>query len=199
MIVLDSLSASHQMDENSAEMRFLLTEMVHAAQATNLAVVTIHHPTKQRADESAKITLRRVRGSSVIGQLCRVVWGLWQPDPQEEVVRVEQIKNNFARTAPQAFGFKWEENPDRIEFCEAPEEPQVGRPISQRSLAEEVLEALLSRGPKTYAELKTEALAQGINESTYERARRNLKLRKVEIRTDGKPIVAWALPTKRER
>lgn len=197
MVVLDSLSAAHEDDPDSnKEMGRLLREMTKTAQMTNLAVLLTHHPRKKRESESAEITLDRFRGASAIGQMVRVAWGAWQPDKHNPAVRVAQVKNNFA-LYPEAFGVVWEAR--GLKFVEAPEEPETGRPISQRSMAEEIIEAVLFRGPKPYGLLWAEVEAQGINEATFNRARRALGLRQVEIRQDGKPIKAWALPTKREQ
>lgn len=196
LVVIDSLRFAFAGDEDSSTMVGVLQQVKEVVQEFHVACIIIHHLRKQRETETTAVTLDRFRGSSVIGAVARCMWGMWRPDKQDPSARLEVIKSNIGPCGA-ALGVQWAES--GLTFGDAPEEPQTGRPISVRSLAQEVIEALLAHGPRTYADLKAEATAQGITDATFERARRDMGLVKVEVRQDGRPFVAWALPTNRER
>ena len=188
LLVLDSLRAAHTEDETSGQFAALLNEMRDVAHDTNIGLIAIHHPRKAHEGEGAAITLERLRGTSVIGAIARVVWGLWQPDSENPVVRVEQIKNNLAEY-PDPLGFKWDKNPNQLTFLDAPKEYHEE---TRADRAAEFLQAQLARAPVFWEMLIENAAAQGISKNALYEAKRTLGIHTVEL--EG--VKCWSLPVR---
>jgi hypothetical protein len=180
LIVVDSLSGGHALDENGSDMRQVLLTLARIASVTGCPVLVAHHLRKRNAFEDGSLTLDRVRGSSTITQFCRSVFGLWRPDPASGVVRVEQIKNSFA---PPAAPFGFQINDGKFLFCDAPEPP---REMTAADRAVEFLRIELRAGPRRFSELLEKAEAEGISQATLYRAKPKAGV----VAVDGK----WALP-----
>lgn len=180
LIVVDSLSGGHALDENGAEMRQVLLTLAKIASTTNCSALVAHHLRKRNAFEDGAVTLDRVRGSSAIAQFARSVFGLWKPDATSVVVRVEQLKNSFAPlTAP--FGFEIADG--MLQFCDAPEVP---RELTAVDRAIEFLRVELRAGPRRFGDLLAKAEGEGISQATLYRAKPKVGA----VAVDGK----WALP-----
>lgn len=98
MLVVDSLSGSHSRGENKIEDIKPVMEFLSAvARDKAIAVVAIHHLNKGRENESAEITLYRLRGSTAIPANCRSIIGL-EPYGIEEnrKIKMRMIKTNLA-------------------------------------------------------------------------------------------------------
>lgn len=184
MIVVDSLSGGHSLEENSAEMRSVLLVLARMASALNVPMLVAHHTRKKGAFESAEITLDRVRGSSAIVQFARSVLGLWKPDPNFNTVRVESLKSSFAKK-PAPFGFTISE--DGLTFTDAPEVPREPTAVDK---AIEFLRVRLAREPKRYQELQEAAESEGISKNSLYKAKEALGV----ITINGK----WSLPARGE-
>ena len=190
LVVVDSLSGAHRGDENSAELRNLLTSLAKLAQGTGLALLVIHHLRKKGLFDSGKIDLDRVRGSSVIVQWARVVLAIDCPNPEQEPdrVRLSQIKNNLARY-PKPLGFEISER--GVGFGEAPEPPRIETQLDKSC---DLLLALLADGPMPANDLFEECEGAGLSKITLRRAKKKLGI--VALRQDNRWL--WSLPARDE-
>ena len=190
LVIVDSLSGAHRRDENSAEIRDLLTRLASLAQAAGLAVVVVHHLRKRGLFDGGKVDLDRVRGSSVIVQWARVVLAIDRPNAEYEPDRVRlcQIKNNLARF-PEPLGF--EITDAGVHFGEAPQEPKAE---TQLDKATDLLKALLAREPVPSTRLQEEAEGAGVAWTTLKRAKEILGV--VAVRDGKTGRWSWALPAR---
>jgi hypothetical protein len=166
-VIIDSLSGSHRIDENSASMRDILQSLVKLAGVLNVPVVLVHHTRKRGMLEGKELTLDKVRGSNTITQFCRSVIALQRLHDEDDTapVRVQSIKNSFSRK-PEPLGFLITDQ--GLSFCEAPEH---GEAWSVTHQAAEFIQAALCDGPKSSAALLQQAAALGISRGTLYRAR----------------------------
>lgn len=169
-LVVDSLSGSHSLDENDASVRVVMTTLSKLAAVVDVPVIAVHHTRKRGAFEKAEVSLDRIRGSSVFAQFARSCIALSKPDPDQDVVRVESVKNSFG-PRPEPFGVRLAD--DGVHFEEAPEAP---REPKAREKAMEFLRVRLRKGPRKPAELEAEAAAEGISRATLHRAKKALRI-----------------------
>ncbi len=93
MVILDSLTGGHTQKEISArEMRWMLTPWATMALRYGFAFVVCHHfrkpPSLEKAKKLPKPNLFSVRGSIDLTALARSVIQVWQPNEDEDKVRV---------------------------------------------------------------------------------------------------------------
>lgn len=185
LVIADSLRGAFRGDENASDCVELLTRLATLARDVQLPVLVVHHLRKKSMFDDEKIQLDRVRGSSVITQLARVVWAIDRPDPYlPDHVRLFMIKNNVARF-PEPVGF--EISAQGVIFGEAPEEPQQE---SQRDKAADLLLTLLREEPVLASEVYAEGEGAAISKITLKRAKKALGI--VAIRKEGRWY--WSLP-----
>jgi len=171
LLIIDSLSAGHKLDENSKQMKRLLLDLCRLAQQTNVALLAIHHLRKRRGNEPTSTNLDRLRGSSTIAQLAVVTLTLERPDPSSRTLALRQIKNNVAAEQPPVgmqitqAGVVWTEAPEGVE--------EQGSALERAR--EFVLEAL-EEGPVETGELYQRGERHGMSESTVYRAVKSLRL-----------------------
>src|SRR5690606_32503918 len=79
LIVVDSLSGSHRLKENSTEMIEITDFLARLAQESNKPVIVVHHFNKLLTDGNLP-SLSKIRGSSSIVQFCRMVWAIDTPN-----------------------------------------------------------------------------------------------------------------------
>ncbi len=175
LLIIDSLSAGHRLDENSKQMKRLLLDLCGLAQQANVALLAIHHLRKRRGSESATTTLDRLRGSSTIAQLAVVTLTLERPDPGSRTLALRQIKNNVAPEQPPVgmqiteAGIVWTDAPEGVEE----QGPTAKRPVD--SAREFVIKSLLG-GPMQMKMLYELGAAEGFSETTLYRATTGLGL-----------------------
>ena len=187
LVIVDSLRGAFRGDENSSDCVQLLTKLAALARNAQLPVLVTHHLRKKSMFDDEKIQLDRVRGSSVITQLARVVWAIDRPDPYlPDHVRLFMIKNNVARF-PEPVGF--EISAQGVIFGEAPEEPQQE---SQRDKAADLLLTLLREEPVLASEVYAEGEGAAIGKNTLKRAKKALGV--VAVRKEGHWW--WSLPAR---
>ncbi len=182
VVVIDSLSGGHALDENSAAMRTVLQGIVGMAGRLQVPVLVAHLARKRSQFETARMTLDRIRGSTTISQFCRSVIGLYRPGESDLTgpVRAETLKSTFCRP-PAAFGFTITDT--GLDFHEAPEPPRQETPLDR---AKELLGVELRRQPQRYSDLLAAAEAAGVSRNTLYRAREVMGITVV----DG----LWSLP-----
>ena len=186
LIVIDSLRGSYRGDENSSDLVELLTKLASLARDKEIAILILHHLRKANSFESlAEVTLDRIRGTSAIPALCRVVWALDTPDTEHtKRVRLSVIKNNLALLPPPV-GMEWHEN--RIRFSDPPMAPQTE---TQLDRATDILRAFLQGQPRRAVDVFAELNQAGISASTVKRAKKRMGL----VVTKDKDGWRWSLP-----
>jgi len=183
-ILVDSLSGLHSLDENSAEMRSILQELVGLAGRLQIPLVATHHARKKGILEPDRMSLDRVRGSSTITQFCRSVWGVWRTDEKDHTkpIRVEQLKWSFG-PSPEPWGFRIVGN-GQLEFCEAPDEGNLEPSETYRAM--EFLRRTLGDGqPRSAGSIMARARAAGLGKWPLYNARD-----KLGVKTD--PVLGWS-------
>lgn len=183
LVVVDSLSGAHGLDENSSAMRLLLKDFTTLARDQQLAILPLHHVRKRQMGEGPEITLDRVRGSSTLVQLAVSVLG--QDCPAGEAAgtarRLLCLKSNLCEEKPPALGVTLSGG-FPLFGAEAPERP-IAEGTADR--AARFLTEQLEGGPRMARELYLAGEARGLNEKALKRARLALNLR---VYKDG---AAW--------
>ena len=157
------------------------------ARELNTVVLVVHHVRKSNAYEQQKggaLTLERVRGSSVIAAMSRVVWGIDKPDPSQDLLRLSVLKSNLG-PIPGPLGFRITEA--GVEWEDAPEEPRNETAVDR---AAEFLQAMLQSGARPAGEIFEEAEQSGISRSSINRGK--VLKRVVVLKKEGRWI--WSLP-----
>lgn len=188
-IVLDSLRGAHCRDENSSEVIEILAFLARLARDTGKPVLVIHHLRKRGLLDSNEITLDRLRGSSALSQLARVIWALDRPDPTSKRVRLSVIKNNLG---PLSKPLGFEITDGGLMFTSAPEAPH--RETLQDRTADLLL-ALLAHGPRPASELRQEIEKAGLSWATAKKVKERLGI--VERRDGKEKRWYWALPARK--
>lgn len=98
LLVLDSLSGSHNRGENRVEdIKPIMEFFALVARDYDLSVLAIHHLRKGSPGESPEINLYRIRGSIAIPQFARSIISL--ENMNEGTTKLRVIKSNLARIA----------------------------------------------------------------------------------------------------
>ena len=185
LCVLDSYRGALLGDENSSEGIEFMKQLAKLAREAKTAILVIHHLRKKQLG-SKEITLDRVRGSSAIVQIPRVVIALDAPDPKNsQAVRVKQIKNNLTKLQ-QPFGFKIMDG--EVVFGEAPQEPQQ---TSQLNKAKQFLLALLGEGEKEAELVYQLGEEEGLSRRTLRRAAKELGIKPVPRKDPEQKVRKW--------
>jgi putative DNA primase/helicase len=186
LVVLDSLRGSYRGDENSSDLIDLMSKLAALARDNACSVLVLHHLRKANSFESlSEITLDRIRGSSAIVAMCRVVWALDTPDTDHpERMRLSVIKSNLG-LKPAPIGITWQD--DQIVVCDAPLAPVHE---TQESRAMDILRAYLTGQPRRAVDVFEELKQAGISAPTVNRAKKKLNV----VATKHKDGWWWSLP-----
>jgi len=172
LIIVDSLSGAlgPGRDEKDAKMLTVMKWLAHLARDTGKPVLVTHHLRKRGLmDSGDEVSLERVRGSSAIVQVSRLVWGMDSPDPmQPDNLRLLVLKSNLGKFPP-AIGLSIDEH--GIQFTEPPGRAQ--KP-SRFEVAETFLKTLLVHGPVKATDGERAAAEAEISEATLKRAKKVL-------------------------
>ena len=187
-IVIDSLRGSHGKKEtDDVHLQAIMKRLATMARELNTVVLVVHHVRKSNAYEQQKggaLTLERVRGSSVIAAMSRVVWGIDKPDPSQDLLRLSVLKSNLG-PIPGPLGFRITEA--GVEWEDAPEEPRNETAVDR---AAEFLQAMLQSVARPAGEIFEEAEQSGISRSSINRGK--VLKRVVVLKKEGRWI--WSLP-----
>ena len=186
LVIVDSLSGAHAMDENSSRMRLLLLKLARLARDSRSAFLVVHHLRKRSRSEPDAATLERLRGSSTLAQVARCVWTIDRPDPNDPRRRLSQVKNNLV-ALPAPIGFTI--GPTGLTFCAAPEKP---RPCTQVDKAMEMIAAVLAKGPVPAAVVLQETSGCGFSSHVVWHASERMNVQKVRDGHFGNWV--WRLP-----
>lgn len=167
LVVVDSLSGGNtRTDENSAGMINLVKWLGELAKVAGKPVLLTHHLNKFVVADNPTLTLSRVRGSSAIVQVPRVIWGLDRPDPNSNATRLSVIKSNLG-TKPQPLGFTIDDQGPH--FTNEP--PEAPRNETLQEKAAVMLRGLLKNGPVPAVELQAKLEDVGISWDAAKRVR----------------------------
>lgn len=188
LVAVDSLSAACHGLGRAEDLMPVMLWLAALARDTGKPVIVLHHLRKRGLlDTNTGVLLDRVRDSTVIVQLARVVWAIDTPDLNDtEHKRLSVIKSNLA-AFPEPLGIRI--GAAGVECDAAPQPPRVE---TQLDKACELLQCLLDRQPVTASELEAEANAAGISWDTMKRAKEKLR---IVARRDGRAgRWLWSLP-----
>ncbi len=185
LIVLDSLSgATLARDENTTRMLAAVRFMADVARDSQKPVIITHHLRKRSLLDGGALTLDRVRGSTAIAQVTRVVWALDNPNAESDGLRLSVIKSNLS-TFPSPLGMTIVD--DGVHFGDAPTEP-VKKSALDRAL--DFLECELAGGARRADDVLADARLAGVSERTLYRARDALKV----LTSKSCGVLMWQLP-----
>jgi len=95
LLILDSLAGSHMRGENKIEdIRPIMEFLATLARDYQIAVLVVHHLNKERKDETAEVSLGRIRGSTGITGYCRSIFAVERSG--KEYIKMRVIKSNLA-------------------------------------------------------------------------------------------------------
>lgn len=190
LIILDSLSgATMGKGEKDSESIGPLKFLAGLARDTGKPILITHHYRKRNQFDFQGVNLERLRGSSAIVQVARVVWALDKPDPNAiGWLRLQEIKNNLAKF-PTPIGVLIEDS--GLRFGMAPESPRIETVADK---AADLLLALLDKGPIAYNKIEAEFKSAGISEAYVNRAKSRLKIVAVKKAAGW----FWSLPARGE-
>lgn len=188
LVVIDSLSGADSRAEKGVEESATIAWLARLARDLNKPILVTHHLRKKSVFEGDTITLDRLRGSSAIVQMARIVWAIDTPDPQsKQWKRLQVIKSNLSKF-PDPIGFEINENTG-VSYGLAPSAPEPERVIDQAS---DLLMDLLQRQPRAAKEVIEEFNQAGISQATMKRAKDKLKV----VSRKDKDGWMWSLPAK---
>jgi len=183
-VVIDSLRGAIHGDENNSEIIDDLKFLAELAQKTQLPILLIHHLRKKGGnDYGESIDIDRIRGTSAIAQIPRVVIAINTPDidfPDRRQLRV--IKNNLG-LFPEPIGISITDH--GIDIIPDPGKANRFEKINQSSRAKKFLKEYLKDGPKNSVEIYDEGANQEIDKQTLIRVKTSLG---IFARREGK---AW--------
>ena len=185
-IVVDSLRGATRGDENSSETIAVTKWLAELARDTGKSPLLSHHLRKKGlVDVGNKVTLDRLRGSSAIGQVARVIWAIDIPDPKDkETKRLSVIKNNLA-PFPEPVGLSIDD--EGVTFCDVPQEPHR-ETLEER--AADFLKMLLANGPVPSTKVEEEVEKAGLSPYAANRAKKKLGI--ISIKPKG--VWHWSFP-----
>jgi hypothetical protein len=173
LIVLDSLSGARAgADENDSRVLVATKALAQIARDTGKPVIATHHLRKRGLLDGDAVTLDRLRGSSAVTQMARLVWALDKPDKQSDALRLSTIKSNLAKYAP-PIGLSFGDD-GRLSFGDAPTAPDS---VSEIEAAAHWLQSVLAAGPMLSSDLLLAAEAGGIAARTLHRAKAGLNVK----------------------
>ena len=172
LVIVDSLRGAFQGDENSSQCAKFLEKLAELAREHDVGLILVHHLRKKGLLDGDKIDIDRVRGSSAIVQVARVVWGVDRPDPQnDQQARMYMVKNNLS---PRLDPIGFTRGDHGLSFGD---DPTMEAPKSARQQAAEFLLKFLADGPKASKDVKKKAEEREFSESTLNRAKADLGIK----------------------
>jgi hypothetical protein len=169
LIIVDSLSGAlgPGRDEKDSKMLTVMKWLGRLARDTGKPPLVTHHLRKRGLmDTNDEVNLERVRGSTAIVQVSRLVWGMDCPDPaQKETLRMIVLKSNLGRFPP-PIGLTIDDF--GMNFIGAPERP---RKLTRIEVAKRLLQDLLKNGPVLASVGDQRAANEDLSEPTVRRAR----------------------------
>ncbi len=188
LIVIDSLRGAHGGDENDSKIVALLKQFAALARRANCPVLVTHHLRKSKETESkaTPVNIDRVRGSTAIVAMARIVLAIDAPDPLKPgVQKLTAVKSNLGPLA-QPLGF--EVKGDGVAWQEP---PAALIKLSKRHGANKLLLELLADGPVPYQGIERAAKEANISMATMEHAKADLG---ITSEKDGHAGWSWQLP-----
>ena len=189
-LVVDSLSASHTLNENSAsEMGPMLKACKDAARKHDLGWFFTHHANKPSPLQGPEMTLDRLRGSSSIKQWAVSVIGVDQVIAgRDQPRRFRSLKLNFGKP-PEDLGFSFEGDSSFPTWGAVPKKPVV---LTIDEQAGQFLLDQLRAGPRLAADVWDASRTAGLGERAIRAAKKALNV--ITYQQGGAGQWWWRLP-----
>jgi hypothetical protein len=189
LIVLDSLSGILSHNSSAHLTSTFVTFLTGVARSIGKPVLLTHHLRKRTTrDRDGLVSLDRLRGSSGIGQVARVVWALSAPDPAEPTYRLLSVIKNNLSAPPPPLGMTM--NDEGLHFSPP---PQPAGATSELGQAMGFLRDLLAAGSLPATHVMAQAKAANLSIPTLRRAKKELCIQ--SRRPAGKSEWYWELPS----
>ena len=187
LVVVDSLSGLLSHRTGPRDTARALNDLTLLARTIHKPVLVTHHLRKPTAqDNHGEPSPNRLRGSSVISQIARVIWQLERPDPAEPGSLLLSVSKNNLASFPDPISVTI--NDHGLDFGPPPQPPPPR--LSQQDRAAAFLQELLADGPVPVRRIKAEGQAAGLSGPTLDRAKNQLG---IIPRKSGKAWY-WHLP-----
>lgn len=186
LVIVDSLSGGHRLDENSTETGALIRSLAKVAEETSTPVLVIHHFNKAK---DKGISIDRLRGNSAIAQYPRSIIALHLPDPTHPAeLCISSIKSSMSKR-PDPMRMTITEK--GLEFgADIPQAPQQQTKINE---AEDFLREQLADGNRVWqSDIIVRATDVGMCKRTLDQAKKNLGIISQKDGSTGKWY--WQLP-----
>jgi hypothetical protein len=189
LIILDSLSSTLAHRNSPRTTNGAVTFLAELARARGKPILLTHHLRKRATpNRDGLVSLDRLRGSSGIGQIARVVWALSMPDPAEPGYRLLSVIKNNLSSPPPPLGMTM--NDEGLHFGPP---PQPAGATSELGQALSFLRDLLAAGPLPATHVMAQAKAANLSIPTLRRAKKELRIQ--SRRPAGKSEWYWELPS----
>lgn len=170
LVVVDSLRGAQDDDENNSRVGHNLKKLGEVAQATNAAILVVHHTKKIPIGQD--LTANSSRGSNAIQAYFRAMIGVERPQADSKWVRMRLLKENLG-VSPKPIGYC--PTDDGVIFGEAPQRGQKNSQLAQ--VIEWLRHRLVPGKSENSKELDEEGLHMGFSQASISRARRHLGVR----------------------
>ena len=184
LLVVDSLSGSSQKDENTTKMLGPTKFLAQLARGKHIAILLIHHLRKKGKMDTNSVEMDRLRGSSSIVQIARVIWAMDNPIISGGYKRLRGIKCNLGLLAP-PIGYMIDASGIRFGPSPCPEQTEK---TSAKEDAVVFLRSMLAAGPLDAHAILEEAEKNGICVRTLNTAKAELEVRSER---EGGPKGKW--------
>lgn len=149
-----------------------------------IPILLTHHLRKRTtADRDGAVNLDRIRGTSKIAQMARVIWILDTPNHNDPAHRRLAVAKNNLMIPPDPLGMRI--NHHGLHFDEPPQPTQNNNP-TQQQIAASFLLKILQDGPVPAVEIFAAAGHAGIPKPTLRRAKKNLNIQSHRL-----PDLSW--------
>ncbi len=193
LIIIDSLRGAIEGDENKSEFMKQLKYLGNLAQKHQLPILLTHHLRKKgKFDTSGQITIDRIRGTSAIAQIPRVVITISIPNsdfPDKRKLHV--IKSNLGKY-PESIGISITDH--GIETVGDIDQYANKQNVTQRDRAKDYLREYLKDGYKPSKMIYQKGKEKGLDQQTLKRAKDDLG---IIVRRQG-PGWVWEFPPNEE-
>jgi hypothetical protein len=153
-------------------------------------ILLTHHLRKQTThDKNGFINLERLRGTSKIAQMARVVWTLDAPNQADLAHRRLAVAKNNLMPLAEPIGMRITENGP---LFGDPPQPQITTTPTQPEIAADFLLELLADGPLPYPQILQAAQKLNLTEAPLRRAKKQLNIQSQRLPNDT--IWAWYFP-----
>jgi hypothetical protein len=183
----DSLNCAHNSSAHLTSA--FVTFLTGVARSIGKPTLLTHHLRKRTTrGRDDLVSLDRLRGSSGIGQVARVVWALSVPDPAEPGHRLLSVIKNNLSSPPPPLGMTMDD--EGLHFSP----PPLPGATSELGEAMGFLRGLLAAEPLPATHVMAQSKAANLSIPTLRRAKKELRIQ--SRRPAGKSEWYWELPAR---